>query len=162
MAEEEKEDIVQLMKFHDTTSANYVLVDIDTGTPYGTFKTLTGGDKKISMISYNVVGENGGIETRFMPGQISYAPIKLTCDYADRVKDITDWFYEARDGLSKAAKRNCNITLNLVSGDAIAEWTLTNVMPVALPGFSVHAYQRTKSTSFKIVLQAERIDITYP
>jgi hypothetical protein len=153
------------IKFKDTISdANYSLVDLDDDTAYGDFSSLTGGDLTISMIPYNVAGENGGVDTRFLPGQISYAPIKLACEYDKRKTTMTDWFIAVKDGDPANMLKNCSINLSYTSKDnkIAATWNLYNVMPIALPGFSVHTFQKTKSIKFKVVLQVERIEIEYP
>ena len=147
----------------------------DATTAYGTFSGLYGGDMKISMTSYNVVGENGGVITKHLPGQITYAPIKLTCSMSDVVKDLTDWFELARIGNFDNLRRNCSIaqyktkvvkdddgeTVKL-RVDQLVIWELINAIPIALPGFSYNSYQKTASTSFKVLIQAEEINLIYP
>jgi len=156
------DEVVHKFKFYDSTDASYAL----TGTgkdalEYGKFGSLTGGDLKISMISYNVIGEKGDVETRWIPGQISYAPIKMSAEYSAEVENLVAWFHKAKDGNVDDMKKKCILTLNNVYGDEQASWTLHNTIPIALPGFSVHTFQKTKSVKFKVVLQAEWIEIDH-
>jgi phage tail-like protein len=148
----------------DASDKEYDLYDATT--VFGTFTKLTGGDMSISMIPYNIVGENGGITTKYIPGQISYAPIKLSCAMSDVVSELTDWFNEAVAGNLDDVYKNCSIAQYKKAGTGRTEtlviWNLINAIPIALPGFSFNAYQKTASTKFKITLQAESIEIEYP
>ena len=135
------------------------------GTSYGSFSGLYGGDMTISMISYNTIGENGGVLTKYLPGQVTYAPIKLTGTMSDDMAEFEKWFNQAVEGNFKKLRRNCSIAqFKKVAGgtEQLVIWNLINAIPIALPGFSYNSYQRIASTSFKVLLQTEEIDIVYP
>lgn len=148
----------------DTTDKHYRFYDATTH--YGIFTSLTGGDMKISMIPYTIVGSNGSPVEKYMPGQISFAPINLACPMSDVVQELTDWFQLAAEGNYDNLRRNCSIaqySKNIIpSPTDLVVWELINAVPIALPGYSYNAYQGTSSTKFKIAIQAEEIRITYP
>ena len=160
MAEEE----AQLFKLSwDSSDVSYTLQDTNNNkADLGTFTSLYGGDMQISMISYNANDANGGVTTMYIPGQISYAPIKLVCKMNQVTKDLTDWFQHSELGNIKDAKKNCTIIHFDSKGKELMRWELENVIPTALPGFSYNTVKQAASTSFKLMLQPEKIVINYP
>lgn len=159
MAEEE----AQLFKLSwDSSDVTYDLIDTTDKKALGTFTSLYGGDMNISMISYNAIDATGGVTTMYIPGQISYAPIKLVCKMNKVTKDLTDWFQFSELGNLKDAKKNCTIIHFDGTGKELMRWELENVIPTALPGFSWNTVKQAASTSFKMMLQAQKIVINYP
>ena len=139
---------------------------------YGVFTGLTGGDMTISMISYNTIGKNGGVVTKYLPGQVTYAPIRMTGSMSNEMTAFTDWFEQSVNGNFENLRRHCSIAQWQMEKDGdgkyttrvkqLVVWELINTMPIALPGFSYNSYQKTASTSYKVLIQAEEIIITYP
>lgn len=147
-------------KSYDTIDASYSLVDMDGPITYGSFSGLAGGDMSVSMISYQTIGENGGVETRYLPGQTAYAPLTLSRTFTPQIDNMLEWYKEVKAGNTEKMKRNCSLTLHLVSGDDLVRWDLYNVMPISISGLSVTTAQRDVVSSYKVVLQVERIEIT--
>jgi len=137
----------------------------DATTTYGYFTGFSGGDMSISMIPYTVVGENGSPTEKYLPGQISYAPITLSCPFSDVIKELTDWFEIAATGdYEGALLRNCSIGISERANPKkyLIRWDLINVIPTTMPSFfSYNAYVASGSSKFKLVLQAEEITINY-
>jgi hypothetical protein len=152
----------QFVRVWDTSDVSYDLIDAADKKTLGTFTSLFGGDMQISMISYNAIDANGGVTTMYIPGQISYAPIKLVCSMNSVTKDLTDWFDQSANGDIVNVKRNCTIIHFDGEGNQKMTWDLENVIPTALPGFSWNTVKQAASTSFKMMLQAEKIVINYP
>lgn len=152
------------LRVWDTTDKHYRFYDATTS--YGTFTSLTGGDMKISMIPYTVVGVNGSPVEKYLPGQISYAPINMSCPFSNVVMELKDWFQLAAEGNYDNLRRNCSITqytMNILPAPYdLLTWELINAVPVALPGYSYNSTRGTSSTKFKIAIQAEEIRITFP
>ena len=152
----------------DTTDKQYAFFD---GVPsmenyMGSFTSLTGGDMTISMIPYTVVGVNDGPTEKYLPGQISYAPIRMSTPMSTVGKELTDWFMLAVEGNYKNLRRNCTIgqysKFIVPIPTFLVYWHLENAIPIALPGYSYNSYQGTSSTKFKVAIQAEKITIVYP
>lgn len=153
---------IQYIRVWDTSDVSYDLIDAADKKTLGTFSSLYGGDMQISMISYNAVDANGGVTTMYIPGQISYSPIKLVCSMSNVTKDLTDWFQQSADGDIANVRKNCTIIHFDGNGIQKMTWDLENVIPTALPGFSFNTVKQAASTSFKMMLQAEKIVINYP
>ena len=94
----------------DTTDKHYRFYDATTNAHYGNFTSLTGGDMKLSMVSYTIAGASGGTLSKYLPGQISYAPINLSCPMSDVVPELTEWFkLAAQENFDDKLRRNCSI-----------------------------------------------------
>ena len=152
----------------DTTDKQYAFFD---GTPsqgdyMGSFTSLTGGDMTLSMIPYTIVGTNGEPVEKYLPGQISFAPIKMSCPMSYVVEEFTDWFALAAEGNYDNLRRNCTIAqyskFIIPFPKHLVYWHLINAVPIALPGYSYNSTRGTSSTKFKIAIQAEEIRIVYP
>lgn len=147
----------------DLTDKRFALFDATQS--YGVFTGFSGGDMAISMIPYTVMGVNGAPIEINIPGQVSFAPITLSCELSDVVEELTEWFQFSVDGAyHKPLVRNCSIGAYAPIDPSlyIIQWDLLNVVPTTLPSFfSYNAYIGSSSIKFKLTLQAEDIKITY-
>jgi len=154
-----------LSRLWDMSDKSFVLFDA-TKNALGIFTGFSGGDMSISMIPYTVVSATGSVTEKYIPGQISFAPITLSCAFSDVVPELTEWFgLSAAGDYDGALKRNCSIasypTTDRKKYNII--WNLINVIPTTLPSFfSYNAYIGASTTKFKLTLQAEEIYIEYP
>lgn len=128
------------------------------------FATILGGAKTISMTPYTSVFESGNSLTRFLPGQITYAPITLYRLLDNKAAPLMAWFDEVAAG--QLIKKNCSIVqlrkLGRTGGvHALVIWDLIGTLPIAQPGFSYNSYRGTVSAKYKLTLQAEEIIMTY-
>lgn len=156
------------MSWDPIVDKNYILYDAPFGKPakreLQQFEYLTGGDMTISMVSYNVMDPNGNVTTKFIPGQTSFAPINLSRPMGSISADLYTWFTDAVAGKLKDVRTNCSIALFDPSNSNKLRviWDLENVIPTKIPGFSFSTITRTHSSSFKLVIQAENIVVTFP
>ncbi len=154
----------EFIRAWDSTDKEYDFYDATT--TYGTFTKMIGGNMKIDMISYDVMGTDGNVTTKFIPGQISYSPFRLECIMSNVVVELYDWFKLSVEGNMEDLRKNCSIAQFIkergVGAKPLIIWNLENAIPVALPGFSYHAYQKTESAKFKMEIQAESITIEIP
>lgn len=116
------------------------------------FKGISGGEMEIALVEHNVVYQNGGSTTLFIPGASSFAPITL---YHGVTNDMTLWKWWSDVTKGKKARRDGSIiAFGYITGDKhkkiineqgteeeievpkIAEWTLSNVWPLAISGFN--------------------------
>lgn len=102
------------------------------------FKGLSGGEMSIALIEHNLVFQNGGSTTLFIPGPTSFAPITLSHGVTT---DTTLWNWWADVTKGKKARRNGTITAfgyvtEKDGSQKIAQWNLTNVWPLAISGFN--------------------------
>lgn len=127
------------------------------------FDRILGGDRQIDTISYTVVYGNGNSVTRYLPGQVSYAPITLYRVLDKRSIPLMQWFQRVAEG--KIEKENCSIVQYEVEKGKVTPtviWHLYNVLPVAEPGYSYNAYIDSTSTSYQLTIQAEEIRVMFP
>jgi len=156
------------MAWDYTAETHYLMYDAKYNAPgkrvLEQFQSMTGGDMTIAMVTYNVMDANGNVTTKFMPGQTSFAPINLSRPMDSISSDLHDWFIEAVQGKVKDARINCSIAMFDPSDAKQLRviWDLENVVPTAIPGFSLSSVTKTVSTSFKLVIQAENIIVTFP
>ena len=157
----------------EASDKNYEFYDYgDTSSTYGIFTGLTGGDMTVSMVPYNTIGENGGIVTKFLPGQTTFAPIRLSGPQSDTMPTLVAWFNQAVNGNFDNLRRHCSIAQYKMEKDSAGDftvrvkqlvvWELIGLMPIAMPGFSYNSYQKTASAAYKFVFQAEEIIVTFP
>jgi hypothetical protein len=149
----------------DMTDKSFTLFDA-TKNKLGIFTGFSGGGMSISMIPYTVVSATGSVTEKYIPGQISFAPITLSCAFSDIVPELTEWFeLSAAGDYDGALLRNCSIASYPVNDPKKYNiiWNLINVIPTTLPSFfNYNVYTGSSSTKFKLVLQAEEIYIEYP
>ena len=127
----------------------------------GYFTFMTGGSMTISTISYNVMDVKGYVTTKFMPGQISFAPISLSRPLDNVSQVLYDWFVKAERGILEGLRKDCSLAKINFKGEFEVIWDLFQAMPVAVPGFSYNSYRGSQSTKFKLTLQVEDIDIIW-
>jgi len=156
------------MAWDYTAETHYLMYDAKYTAPgkrvLEQFQSMTGGDMSISMVTYSYNDANGNVNTKYMPGQISFGPITLSRPMDSISSNLYDWFTEAIDNKVKETRINCSIAMfdpNDVNNLRVI-WDLENVMPVAIPGFAFSAITKEISTSFKLVIQAENIIVTFP
>lgn len=123
------------------------------------FHSLSGGEMSIALIEHNLVFQNGGSTTRFIPGPTSFEPITLSQGVTS---DLTFWTWWADVTKGKKSRRDGTIraygTVTKDGGDpALAEWSLGNVWPLSISGFS---FDLDSSNAFiaQITLVAESIE----
>ncbi|MCP4142906.1 MAG: hypothetical protein GY755_21900 [Chloroflexi bacterium] len=150
----------------EASDKEYRLYDItSTKTSYGVFTKMIGGDMKIDTVAYNVIDPGYNVTTKFIPGQTSFAPFRLECEMSKVVIELYDWFMQAVAGTQTDLRKNCSIEQYKKGSNGpepLITWNLLNTIPITLPGFSYHTYQKTESAKFKIMLQAESIEIVFP
>ncbi len=127
------------------------------------FNSISGGARVISMIPYTLVYENGSSLTRYLPGQVSFEPISLSRLLDEKSRPLIAWFDRVAAG--HLEYKNCSIVqFEMQDGKPVPTviWDLTNVLPLAEPGFVYNAYQDSLSTSYKLKIQAEEITVSFP
>ncbi|MCG3211080.1 MAG: hypothetical protein FOGNACKC_04717 [Anaerolineae bacterium] len=121
------------------------------------FKGISGGEMEIALIEHNLVFQNGGSTTLFIPGPTSFAPITLSHGVTS---DMTLWKWWTDVTKGKKARRSGSIyafgyvtgqiSIPFVTGFAkfksistgvdappkIAQWDLSNVWPLSISGFN--------------------------
>lgn len=102
------------------------------------FRAISGGEMSITLIEHNVVYQNGGSTTLFIPGASSFAPLTLQQGVT---KDMAFWKWWTDVTLGKKSRCEVAITaygpITADGGDpAQATWTLSNVWPLAISGFN--------------------------
>ena len=145
----------------DLTDKSFAL--FDATQKYGLFTGISGGEMSISMVPYTVVDHQGVPTERYIPGQISFAPITLTCALSDVVKELIDWFMlSATQDYTQNLARNCSIGIfrKIEPEKYLLRWDLIKAIPTTLPSvYSYNAYVASSSVKFKLTLQAEDIKI---
>jgi hypothetical protein len=145
----------------DLTDKAFTL--FDATKKYGIFTGISGGDMSISMVPYTIVDQNGVPTERYIPGQISFAPITLTCALSDVVKELIDWFMlSVNQDYSKDLARTCSIGIfrKAEPGKYLLRWDLIRAIPSGMPSvYSYNAYTASSSVKFKLTLRAEDIKI---
>lgn len=123
------------------------------------FRSLTGGEMSISLIQHNLVFQNGGSTTLFIPGQTNYEPITLSQGVT---KDLAFWDWWTNVTKGKKCRANATITayghITEENGSAAAaKWDLENVWPLAISGFN---FDLDSGNAFiaEITLAAESIE----
>jgi phage tail-like protein len=147
-----------------TPSFQYTLYDLINKSPHviAGFDSLTGGEQEISIVSYDVMDANGGVTTRFMPGQTSFSPVSLVRPIDKGIIDIYSKFKDAVTGKLKTLRRNYSISMNDSQGQAVLWWHLYNAIPIKISGFEFNMKTENSYTDFIVDLQAESIEIGPP
>jgi phage tail-like protein len=140
--------------------AVYEVMD-DKGTFMGGFDMLTGGEQKISTVSYNVIDKDGNVTTRFMPGQTTFTPISLLRAVDKGAEAVYDKFIASVSGKLKDLRKNYSISMNDAKGKPVVWWDLINTIPIKVSGFDFNMKTESVYTDFTIDLQAEYIEITF-
>jgi phage tail-like protein len=132
-----------------------------TNDPLAYFDSLTGGDQKISMVSYNVTDDKGNVTTKFIPGQTSFDPVVLSRAMDKYSQDMYDAFVDSVAGKLIGLRKNYSVSMNDSQGNPLVWWHLYNALPLNIGGFGFNAYTGAKYTKFKISFQAESIEIEF-
>lgn len=109
---------------------------LDKGEAY--FRAISGGEMSISLIQHNVVYQNGGSTTLFIPGPTSFEPITL---YQGVTTDMAVWKWWTNVTRGKKVRKTVTIRayghIIKEGGSAtVAEWTLENAWPLVISGFN--------------------------
>jgi phage tail-like protein len=145
-----------------TPVSYYTLYEmVDKNHPLAYFSALTGGEQTIEMISYNVTDGKGNITTKFIPGQTSFAPVKLLRPMDSFSKDIKNLFADAVSGKLVSIKKNYSIAMIDGQANPLVWWHLFDAIPSSLGGFSFNEHTENNYTDFEISLQAESIVIQF-
>ena len=127
----------------------------------GYFTFMQGGSMTISTISYDVMDIKGYVTTKFIPGQIAFAPIQLARPLDNVSQVLYDWFVQAEKGILKDLRKDWSLAKINFKGEFEVIWDLIQAIPVAIPGFSYNSYRGSQSTKFKLTIQVEDIDIVW-
>lgn len=108
------------------------------------FKGISGGEMEITLIQHNVVYQNGGSTTLFIPGASSFAPITLYHGVTSN-KVFWNWWTDVTKG--KKSRVNATITAygyitaekdkdGKLKTQETAQWELSGVWPLSISGFN--------------------------
>lgn len=103
------------------------------------FHSLSGGEMSITLIEHNVVYQSGNSTTLYIPGPTSFEPITL---YQGVTSDKIFWEWWTDVTKGKKSRRNATIKAygqyvkEKDKDPLIAEWSLENVWPLSISGFS--------------------------
>jgi phage tail-like protein len=132
------------------------------------FSALTGGDQKISLVTYNVIDPKGNVTTKSMPGQTTFAPVVLLRPMDAYANSLNDKLKDAIQGKLQTLRKNYSVVMFNVEtvGDArvatpAVYWHLINAIPSVLDGFSFNARTESNYVDFEITLQAESIEVVF-
>ncbi len=146
--------------------ALYDILATDTFPPDSNFvenfDSLTGGEQEIGMIAYTQVDANGGSNTMYMPGQITYKPVVLLRAFDGKTMDMYNKFKASVEGRLLEVRSNFSIVMIDYVGGPQMVWNLYNAIPSAITGFSFNQTRGEYYTSFEITFQAERIEMVIP
>lgn len=147
-----------------TPSFQYTLYEMIKKSKHyiGGFEILTGGDQVISPVTYDVMDANGGVTTKFMPGQTSFSPVTLTRPMDEGAIDAYNLFADAVSGKLKTLRKNYSISMNDSKGQPVVWWHLLNAIPIKISGFDFNMAKEKAYTDFVIDIQAESIEIGPP
>lgn len=145
--------------------AQFSLYDVISPVPgtrsFGEFTALTGGDQKISMVTYNVINLEGGVTTRSMPGQTTFEPIQLLRPMDAYAEQIYLKLRAAILGELKDLRRDYSVSMNDEVGEPLVFWNLYNAVPSVLDGFMFNMTTENNYTDFEVTLIAEDIEIIF-
>lgn len=148
-----------------TPKAQFALYDVVAHKPalkaFAEFQALTGGEQTISLVSYKVSDPLGNVTTRFMPGQTTFAPVKLLRPMDAYAKEIYLKMRAAIDGNLKDLRRDYSVSMNDANGNPLVYWHLLNALPSMLGGFSFNMTTESSYTDFEVTLQAEDIVVEF-
>ena len=145
--------------------SQFSLYDVVKGKPekraFAEFQTLTGGDQKISLVTYNVMDSLGNVTTRYMPGQTTFAPVVLLRPMDAFAKQIYEKIKAAKDGKLKTLRRDYSVSMNDSLGKPLVYWHLKNALPSVLDGFMFNMRTESSYTDFEVTFQAEYIEVEF-
>jgi len=148
-----------------TPVAQFTLYDVLSPAPkeaaLAEFDSLTGGDQTISMVTYNVIDENGNVTTRSMPGQTAFSPVVLLRAMDKSSEGMYLRLKAAIDGKLKSLRRDYSVSMNDSNGEPVVWWDLKNALPIKLDGFMFNMKTENSYTDFEVSLQAESIEIKF-
>ena len=147
--------------FYPSPSSYYALVDVGPDKETCFFDSLVGGDRKISLVQYNVMAPAGGVTTKFMPGQTSFEPVTLLRAMDKHDDALNKIFVDAVNGVYKKIRRNFSIYMFDWNGEPLVWWDLIDAVPVSITGFSFNSKTENNYTDFEITLQAESINVYF-
>lgn len=145
--------------------AQFSLYDMISPAPgtrsFGEFTTLTGGDQKISLVTYNVISPEGGVTTRSMPGQTTFEPIQLLRPMDAYAEQVYKKLRAAISGELKDLRRDYSVSMNDEVGNPLVIWNLYNAVPSMLDGFMFNMTTENNYTDFEISIIAEDIELIF-
>jgi len=147
--------------YYPSPSSYYALVDIGADKTTCYFDSLTGGDRKISLVQYNVMAPAGSVTTKFMPGQTTFEPITLLRALDKHDDSLNKEFVDAINGIYKKIRRNFSIFMFDGDGVPLVWWDLIDAIPSSITGFSFNSKTESYYTDFEITLQAESIEVHF-
>jgi len=130
----------------------YTVLDVDDNLQLGDFEELTGGEMKIDMVNYNLVFENGGSTTRFMPGQTSFSPVKLMTSLSSSCQDTYENFLIISSGVVK--RKNFTVTMFNQLNEILVTWDLIDALITDIGGFQ---FNKGYLVQFEATFQPENI-----
>lgn len=146
--------------FYPTPASYFALLDYGSDDPI-IFDSLTGGDRKISLVNYNVMAPVGSVTTKFMPGQTSFEPVTLLRSM-DKYDDfLNQLFVDAVNGVYKKIRRHFSIYMYDGEGNPLVWWDLFDAVPASITGFSFNSKTESSYTDFELTLQAESIEVVF-
>lgn len=143
--------------------SQFALYDLTVPKPglLGEFQSLTGGEQTISLVAYKTMDASGNVTTHYMPGQTTFAPIKLLRPMDAYAKEVYLKMKDAIEGKLKDVRRDYSVSMNDAQGQPLVYWHLRNAVPSVVSGFSFNMTTESNYTDFEITLQAERIEIEF-
>jgi phage tail-like protein len=141
--------------------SQFALYDVSKPGLLGEFQSLTGGEQTISLVSYKTVDASGNVTTHYMPGQTSFAPVKLLRPMDSYAREVYLKVKDAIDGRLKDIRRDYSVSMNDGQGKPLVYWHLRNAVPSVISGFSFNMTTESSYTDFEITFQAERIEIEF-
>jgi phage tail-like protein len=144
-------------------SSQFQLYDLTTSKPglLGEFESLTGGEQTISLVTYKTMDASGNVTTHHMPGQTTFAPVKLVRPMDAHAIEVYQKMKDTIDGKLKNVRRDYSVSINDAHGNALVTWHLRNAIPSVVSGFSFNMATESNYTHFEITLQAEQIDVDF-
>lgn len=150
-----------LKYIHAVPKSQFALYDLTLSGLLGEFTSLTGGEQSISLITYKTIDSSGNVITHSMPGQTTYAPIKLLRPMDFFAIGVYMKMKDAIEGKVKNVRRDYSVSMNDARGRPLVFWHLKNTVPSVLSGFSFDMAAESGYTEFELTLQAESIEMMF-
>ena len=145
--------------------SQFSLYDVVKPSPatkaFAEFTSLTGGEQKISLVTYNTSDPLGNVTTHYMPGQTTFAPVQLLRPMDAYAAELYLKLKASIDGNLKDLRRDYSVSMNDANGNPLVFWHLINAIPSMLDGFMFNMRTENNYTDFEITLQAENILIEF-
>lgn len=142
-------------------ATQYAVYEAGADDPLAYFDQLTGGDEKLTMVTYKLADGKGNVTEKSMPGQVSYEPVLLLRAMDSFSKDMKVRFMDSVAGMLVSVRKNYSISLNDAQGNPVVWWHLFNAIPLSITGFSFNDKAEAYYTDFEITLQVEKIVIQF-